>query len=167
MLGKLPELPPRIDRASKPAGGYSKTTPPSTLSPIRQPMSPNISVGSARKSAQERLFGSNHVIEGNPEFPSAEDYSMRSIKKSSNAPSELNSLDRNLLLSPKRMTNNNTGGMIHPQHHQQPIPANNGTYDTVPSYGSFNNNNNHNHLSMQEQLGPNAPDDLKSVPALG
>lgn len=160
LFGKVPELPPRIDRASKPAGGYSKTTPPSTLSPIRHPMSPNISIGSARKSAQERLFGANQVNDGNPDFSSAEDYSTRSLKKNSNATPELNSLDRNMPLSPKRMSN--TGGMMHPQ--QPPLPPNNGTYDTVPSYGSFNNNG---HLSIQEQLGPNAPDDLKSVPALG
>lgn len=161
MFGKVPELPPRIDRASKPAGGYSKTTPPSTLSPIRQPMSPNISVGSARKSAQERLFGSNHVIEGNPDFAASnEDYATRSLKKPTNAtPPELSSLDRNLPISPKRLIQAQ-------QQQQQQLPANNGsTYDTVPSYGSFNHN--HSHLSMQEQLGPNAPDDLKSVPALG
>lgn len=164
MFGKVPELPPRIDRASKPAGGYSKTTPPSTLSPVKQPMSPNISVGSARKSAQERLFGSNHVIEGSPDFASPEEFSTRSLKKSSNTTPDLNSLDRNLPLSPKRLTNNNNTGMIHTQP-QQLLPSNNGTYDTVPTYGAFNHN--HNHLSMQEQLGPNAPDDLKSVPALG
>lgn len=61
-------------------------------------------------------------------------------------------------MSPKRSGSSVAG--VHPQQ-----VGNNLTYDSVSPYGTFNNNGN-GHLSMQEPLGPNAPDDLKSVPAI-
>ncbi|KAH8335659.1 hypothetical protein KR074_008583 [Drosophila pseudoananassae] len=138
-----PDLPPRIDRQSKPGDIPLNTSGSSSRN------------GTLSRSAQERLFGKAVVQDdGQAEY-----------------------ITRNALVG--------SGGaetMERPQQQQQThasmerqarlnsqLKANGGggtsTYDSVSSYDSYNNSQ----MAMQNlgRLGPNAPDDLKSVPNSG
>lgn len=146
-MGNVPELPPRIDRASKPNG----VTPPSTLLPAANPRTPNSSTNNSNsiysRSAHDRLFGTNNPAE-NPTYE--DEYNTRINTTPDKRNSTGNSLDRNQIIGPDK-------------NPRTPIvagkPTTNGSsYDSVSSYDSTN-------TAMQNmRLGPNAPDDLKSVP---
>lgn len=151
LYGTAPDLPPRIDRTSKPNG----VTPPSTLLPTpssrHQTGMTNGSGGSTYgRTAHERLFSNSKPSE-NPTYE--DEYSTRPTllgtpEKRSSAG---NSLDRNQnSLNDKQQRTPSSAGN----------GKTNGSYDSVSSYDSCNN-------AMQSlRLGPNAPDDLKSVPNL-
>lgn len=153
LYGTAPDLPPRIDRTSKPS-----ITPPSTLLPTpsartQQPSGiTNGNGGTYGRSAHERLF-SNAAKQ--TEHPTYEDeYSTRPnlIGTPDKRNSVGNSLDRNPNgLNDKIPRTPSSGGAINGK-------TNGSSYDSVSSYDSCNN-------AMQNlRLGPNAPDDLKSVP---
>lgn len=151
-MTSVPELPPRIDRTSKPNG----ITPPSTLLPATNTRTPNNSAnngignGLYSRSAHDRLFGTNNpLVDNNPTYE--DEYNTRITTTPDKRNSAGNSLDRSQI----------TGGDKNPR---TPIiaggkPTTNGSsYDSVSSYESTN-------TAMQNlRLGPNAPDDLKSVP---
>lgn len=69
----VPDLPPRIDRGSKPPGTHPIIPPTTTLnSPSNRNPSSSSGAGTYGRSAQERLFGttknldnSEHLQEGN------------------------------------------------------------------------------------------------------
>lgn len=144
LYGTAPDLPPRIDRTSKPNG----VTPPSTLLPT--PSSRHqIGMTNGGRTAHERLF--NKPSE-NPTYE--DEYSTRPTLLGT--PEKRNSAGNSLDRSQNALSEK-----------QQRAPASsgngktNGSYDSVSSYDSCNNN------AMQSlRLGPNAPDDLKSVPNL-
>lgn len=136
--GTVPELPPRIDRASKPPGGMptSQSTPTTSSSK-------NHSLG---RSAQERLFGNSKNTtdhtDGQDEYATRNSL-VNSVEKRANG----SSLER------KQSSLDRSG--------RSATTKNNGSYDSVSSYDSCNTTQ----ISMQNlRLGPNAPDDLKSVP---
>lgn len=135
--GTVPDLPPRIDRASKPPGGM-----PTSQSTPTTPSSKNHSLG---RSAQERLFGAKNSTDhtdGQDEYGTRNSL-LNSVEKRANG----NSLDR------KQSSLDRSSRSV--------TTKNNGSYDSVSSYDSCNTTQ----ISMQNlRLGPNAPDDLKSVP---
>lgn len=135
--GTVPDLPPRIDRQSKPPGGM-----PTSQSTPTTPSSKNHSLG---RSAQERLFGnknSSDHTDGQDAYGTRNSL-LNSVEKRANGSSldrKQSSLDRSS---------------------RSATTKNNGSYDSVSSYDSCNTTQ----ISMQNlRLGPNAPDDLKSVP---
>lgn len=135
-----PDLPPRIDRASKPpTTGPQVNTPniPGSAGPIRNPSSlhGNNSLG---RSAHERLFG----LKSDSSDPLV-DYATRS-QLLTGASNNANSLERSSI------------------ERQKPGGTKMGTssYDSVSSYDSYNASQ----MVQNLRLGPNAPDDLKSVP---
>lgn len=147
----VPELPPRIDRTSKPNG----VTPPSTLLPAANSRTPNNSTnngignGLYSRSAHDRLFGTNNpLVDNNPTYE--DEYNTRISTTPDKRNSTGNSLDRNQIAGVEKNS-------------RTPIAAgkpttNGSSYDSVSSYDSTN-------TAMQNlRLGPNAPDDLKSVP---
>lgn len=163
----VPDLPPRIDRASKPP----PSTPGSSL-PSRNSSSVN-SGGTLGRTAQERLFQNTAKSLG----PDQQDDLYTATNKLLNT------------LEPKKMPSIGSNGnslerqdMIH-QHHphhtnqqnsldrQNSAQKNGSSYDSVSSYDSYNTNQAQQAIttstsSLQNRLGPNAPDDLKSVPGV-
>lgn len=163
----VPDLPPRIDRASKPP----PSTPGSSL-PSRNSSSVN-STGTLGRSAQERLFGNKSLVPDDQQ-------------------DDLYTATNKLLntLEPKKMPSIGSNGdslerrdmILNHHHHQHPNQQNsldrpnggqkNGSsYDSVSSYDSYNTNQAQQAIttstsSLQNRLGPNAPDDLKSVPSV-
>ncbi|XP_037946383.1 tight junction protein ZO-1 isoform X3 [Teleopsis dalmanni] len=141
-----PDLPPRIDRQSKPGPGEMQ--PPSRT---------NSSGGTLGRSAQERLFGKPIVNDDvQAEYISRNALATDSIDRQQHA-----SLERQARLNAATMGSStglpgSKGSM--PNSSQQ----NGSSYDSVSSYDSYNTSQ----LTMQNlgRLGPNAPDDLKSVP---
>lgn len=140
-----PDLPPRIDRASKPNG----TTPPSTLGPTPTARTSSSATtngnGTYGRSAHERLFAAKPLITDDDEYGTR-------------------------VLSPPDKRSNGTNGSSLERKLETPSTekvartpssankTNGSSYDSVSSYDSTN-------LVMQSmRLGPNAPDDLKSVP---
>ncbi|XP_055551087.1 tight junction protein ZO-1 isoform X3 [Wyeomyia smithii] len=131
-FGPVPELPPRIDRASKPPNTTTSSTPGSSL-----PSRNSSTGGTLGRSAQERLFG-NKTSTDNLDQP-ADDYASRSQmlgtasdKRSAANSNGVNSLDRVQNSSLDRTRSN-----------QPPaVPNNsnkaNGSYDSVSSYDSYN-----------------------------
>lgn len=125
-----------MDRASKPPG--LNVTPTQVLNSNQRSSSSGGTIG---RSAQEKLFGTKLPSDSlDPdEYGTRGQFSKRPMGNS-NADRNQNSLDR---------TKTNTA------------KPNNGSYDSVSSYDSYNTTQ----LSVQNlRLGPNAPDDLKSVP---
>ncbi|KAG5672081.1 hypothetical protein PVAND_002239 [Polypedilum vanderplanki] len=159
----VPDLPPRIDRTSKP----SSSTPGSSL-PSRTSSSVNSNGGTLGRSAQERLFGSAQKQALSPDDQQDDLYTASNKL--------LNTLE------PKKMGNEDSleRRNIHHHHHhhsnaQNSLDRTNSTqkngssYDSVSSYDSYNTNQPQqavttSTLSVQNRLGPNAPDDLKSIP---
>ncbi|XP_039442199.1 tight junction protein ZO-1 isoform X7 [Culex pipiens pallens] len=155
-FGPVPDLPPRIDRASKPLNTVSPSTPGSSL-----PSRNSSTGGTLGRSAQERLFGNKTSTDNLDQ--AADDYATRSqmlnaaVQDKRGAPisNGLNSLERTQNSSLDRTRPNQPPG-----HPTTPSKAN-GSYDSVSSYDSYNTSQ----LTAQNmRLGPNAPDDLKSVP---
>lgn len=129
-----PDLPPRVDRASKPPG--LNTTPTQTLNPNQRNSNPLATGGTIGRSAQERLFSAKLSSENVDQ----DEYGTTRRSNGNSMERNQSSLDR------KRAS---------------AIKNSNGSYDSVSSYDSFNTTQ----LSVQNiRLGPNAPDDLKSVP---
>ncbi|XP_058055736.1 tight junction protein ZO-1 [Anopheles bellator] len=172
-FGNVPDLPPRVDRASKPATASGAPSTSGSSLPSRN----SSSGGTLGRSAQERLFGGKQSSTDALHDPTVhEEYSSRNqllglapgTDKRSGAPmmngtgAPGSSLERNPNTSLDR--GRGTGG------HQPPPPSGsntntpskaNGSYDSVSSYDSYNTSQ----LTAQNmRLGPNAPDDLKSVP---
>ncbi|XP_052836949.1 tight junction protein ZO-1 isoform X7 [Drosophila gunungcola] len=139
-----PDLPPRIDRQSKPGDMPLNTSGSSSRN------------GTLGRSAQERLFG-KAVVQDDVQA----EYITRNALVGSVAAESLDrqqqqqqqqthaSLERQARLNAQLKANGPGGGGA-------------STYDSVSSYDSYNNTQ----MAMQNlgRLGPNAPDDLKSVP---
>ncbi|XP_067643044.1 tight junction protein ZO-1 isoform X3 [Eurosta solidaginis] len=136
-----PDLPPRIDRQVKP--GTGELIPPHSRT--------NSSGGTLGRSAQERLFGKaivNEEVQAEYVSRNVSD-SMDRHHASLERQARLNAASSNSMISGNKTT----------QQQQQ----NGNSYDSVSSYDSYNNAS---QLTVQNlgRLGPNAPDDLKSVP---
>ncbi|XP_039958862.1 uncharacterized protein LOC120773793 isoform X5 [Bactrocera tryoni] len=131
-----PDLPPRIDRQLKPG---LVEIPPSSRT--------NSSGGTLGRSAQDRLFGKAIV---NDEVQA--EYISRNVNDSIDR--QHSSLERQALLNAAISTQPSIGNKA-----TQP---NVNSYDSMSSYDSYNASQ----LTVQNlgRLGPNAPDDLKSVP---
>lgn len=144
-----PDLPPRIDRASKPNG----VTPPSTLLPTPTTRNQTSSAsangnGTYGRTAQERLFAGKTQATENSNYSS--EYATRGVPTTPD----------------KRVSDTNENSLErkqvpHSMEKRTPMAAskmNGSSYDSMSSYDSTQ-------LAMQSlRLGPNAPDDLKSVP---
>ncbi|XP_039495048.1 tight junction protein ZO-1 isoform X3 [Drosophila santomea] len=138
-----PDLPPRIDRQSKPGDIPLNTSGSSSRN------------GTLGRSAQERLFG-KAVVQDDVQA----EYITRNALVGSGAAETLDrqqqqqqthaSLERQARLNAQLKANGGGAG------------GGASTYDSVSSYDSYNNTQ----MAMQNlgRLGPNAPDDLKSVP---
>ncbi|XP_026837740.1 tight junction protein ZO-1 isoform X9 [Drosophila erecta] len=137
-----PDLPPRIDRQSKPGDMPLNTSGSSSRN------------GTLGRSAQERLFG-KAVVQDDVQA----EYITRNALVGSGAAETLDrqqqqqthaSLERQARLNAQLKANGGGAG------------GGASTYDSVSSYDSYNNTQ----MAMQNlgRLGPNAPDDLKSVP---
>ncbi|KAM7359564.1 zonula occludens-like protein polychaetoid isoform 5-T5 [Cochliomyia hominivorax] len=148
-----PDLPPRIDRQSKPGdipvANSNVVTPNTTNTPSRS----NSSGGTLGRSAQERLFGKPIVSDD-----VQAEYISRNANNNPNTNSDTMerhhaSLDRQARMNAAAQSKI-PGGATGQQ--------NGSSYDSVSSYDSYNASQ----LTMQNlgRLGPNAPDDLKSVP---
>lgn len=146
LYGIVPELPPRIDRASKPGFPNDPMTPTSRTS---APPGTSLAPGG-------RNFGGITATKNGTDTADIQDeYAVagarqHSMEKRVGGGGE-SSLDRkqNSLNRSSRTPNTAT-------------KPNNGSYDSVSSYDSMNTTQ----ISMQNlRLGPNAPDDLKSVPS--
>lgn len=157
--GTVPELPPRIDRGSKPPGGGV------------YPMSPNgggstsatNTPGRGGRSAQERLFGTHK----SDEFvhDSTVEYSSRAaanIMNTSGGGGVLDKLNGSIdgSLDRQQISSLDRSGMMRSASKGNNTTGTTGSYDSMSSYDSCNATQ----ISMQQRLGPNAPDDLKSVP---
>lgn len=169
MLANAPDLPPRIDRTSKPSS--TNITPSSTLLTTTSAlnaiaMNTNTSRnGPYNRSDHGQVFGdaatsSLTATLADATTPLYEDeYSTRINPSTPDKRGSLNasSLDRKQsaqLLSEKVLRSASSSN----------TPANgrtnSSTYDSISSYDSCN-------AAMQNlRLGPNAPDDLKSVPSV-
>ncbi|XP_041766847.1 uncharacterized protein LOC121590851 isoform X3 [Anopheles merus] len=189
-FGTVPDLPPRIDRASKPANAPGAPSTSGSSLPSRN----SSSGGTLGRSAQERLFGNGKQSSTDalhdPTSSTQEEYSSRNqllglgagdkrptlppmVNGGTTAPGAASSLERN----PNANTSldrsggggggGGGGGRSAGHHHPGNNPQNtsgkaNGSYDSVSSYDSYNTSS---QLTAQNmRLGPNAPDDLKSVP---
>lgn len=145
-----PDLPPRIDRQSKPG---DLPVPPNNVSSntANTPSRSNSSGGTLGRSAQERLFGKPIVSDD-----VQAEYISRNAANTNN-PDTMErhhaSLERQARMN-AAVQSKISGGATAQQ--------NGSSYDSVSSYDSYNASQ----LTMQNlgRLGPNAPDDLKSVP---
>ncbi|XP_063697215.1 uncharacterized protein LOC134828156 isoform X3 [Culicoides brevitarsis] len=147
LYGAVPDLPPRIDRGSKPPGGQSvlPSTPGSSL-PSRNSSSLHGNTNSLGRSAHERLFGSKSMDHGDPSASNpmmSDDYATRT----------------QLLGSTDKRNGNGTNSSL---DRSKATKMGNSSYDSVSSYDSYNTSQMTPQTAMR--LGPNAPDDLKSVP---
>lgn len=160
--GNAPDLPPRIDRTSKPI------TPPSTLlttAGTRNSMGLNANSGSNNgtygRSAHERLFsGGNSSLTKTlaDAAPTYEDEYSTRINPTADKRNSVNasSLDRKQTTPLMEKGARNASSSNTPSNGK----TNGSSYDSVSSYDSCN-------AAMQSlRLGPNAPDDLKSVPSV-
>lgn len=146
------------------------STPGSSL-PSRNSSSVNSGGTLGRSTAQERLFGTKALLgDEQPEdiYTSNKLLTTLEAKKMPSIGSNPNSLERR--------------DLIHPHHHhhvnqqnsldrQNSVQKNGSSYDSVSSYDSYNTNQAQQAVttstsSLQNRLGPNAPDDLKSVPGV-
>ncbi|XP_017847313.2 tight junction protein ZO-1 isoform X3 [Drosophila busckii] len=134
-----PDLPPRIDRQSKPGDLPLNTSGSSSRN------------GTLGRSAQERLFG-KPLLQDEVQA----EYVTRAALTGDTMERQHASLDRQARLNAAQHKSN---GAAVPA---AAVAAAASTYDSVSSYDSYNNGQ----LTMQSlgRLGPNAPDDLKSVP---
>ncbi|KFB35161.1 AGAP003546-PB-like protein [Anopheles sinensis] len=192
-FGAVPDLPPRIDRASKPANASGAPSTSGSSLPSRN----SSSGGTLGRSAQERLFGGKQSsTDALHDLSAHEEYSSRNqllglsaaaggppdklrqagphamvngASTNATAGAGASSLERNPATNTS--LDRGGGGGRSGGHHQHPTVAGgstntpskaNGSYDSVSSYDSYNTAS---QLTAQNmRLGPNAPDDLKSVP---
>lgn len=158
----VPDLPPRIDRASKPPSTMLPTSTPTSSLPSKSSLSVN-SGGTLGRSAHDRLFDTSAKSiddQQEHELYTSSNKLLNTLESSKKLPSNGNSLERR--------------DIIHAHHHsnlqnsldrQNSVPKNG--YDSVSSYDSYNTNPNQTQQSMNSsRLGPNAPDDLKSIPGV-
>ncbi|XP_021706854.1 tight junction protein ZO-1 isoform X3 [Aedes aegypti] len=155
-FGPVPDLPPRIDRASKPPNTTTPSTPASSL-----PSRNSSTGGTLGRSAQERLFGNKASTDNLDQ--AADDYATRSQmlgptpEKRGTITNGLSSLER----AQNSSLDRNRSSQPPPPGNPTTPSKTNGSYDSVSSYDSYNATQ----LTAQNmRLGPNAPDDLKSVP---
>lgn len=147
------------------------STPGSSL-PSRNSSSVNSNGGTLGRTAQERLFGNQGTKQG----VSPEDQQQDELYTSSNKllntmepkkiPSNENSLERRNIVHGHHHHHSNTQNSLDRQNSN---PKNGSSYDSVSSYDSYNTNQPQQAIttstsSLQNRLGPNAPDDLKSIP---
>ncbi|KMZ04796.1 uncharacterized protein Dsimw501_GD20836, isoform C [Drosophila simulans] len=140
-----PDLPPRIDRQSKPGDIPLNTSGSSSRN------------GTLGRSAQERLFG-KAVVQDDVQA----EYITRNALVGSGA---AETLDRQQQQQQQTHASLERQARLNAQLKANGVGAGGGgasTYDSVSSYDSYNNTQ----MAMQNlgRLGPNAPDDLKSVP---
>lgn len=140
-----PDLPPRIDRQSKPGDIPLNTSGSSSRN------------GTLGRSAQERLFG-KAVVQDDVQA----EYITRNALVGSGA---TETLDRQQQQQQQTHASLERQARLNAQLKANGVGAGGGgasTYDSVSSYDSYNNTQ----MAMQNlgRLGPNAPDDLKSVP---
>lgn len=167
-ISTVPDLPPRVDRASKPP----PSTPGSSL-PSRNSSSVN-SGGTLGRSAQERLFGNSAKSLG-PEDQQDDLYTATNKLLNTLEPKKMpsigidgNSLERRDLMHPHHHHHSNQQNSLDRTNSAQ---KNGSSYDSVSSYDSYQANQAQQAVttstnSLQNRLGPNAPDDLKSVPGV-
>uniref|UniRef100_A0A182P0C8 Tight junction protein ZO-1 n=1 Tax=Anopheles epiroticus TaxID=199890 RepID=A0A182P0C8_9DIPT len=183
-FGTVPDLPPRIDRASKPANAPGAPSTSGSSLPSRN----SSSGGTLGRSAQERLFGNgkqsstdalHDPTSGQDEYSSRNQLlGLGAGDKRPTLPPMVNggttgaggasSLERNPNANTS-LDRSGGGGRSAGHHHAGSVGNNpnasgkaNGSYDSVSSYDSYNTSS---QLTAQNmRLGPNAPDDLKSVP---
>ncbi|XP_034488626.1 uncharacterized protein LOC117792552 isoform X3 [Drosophila innubila] len=141
-----PDLPPRIDRQSKPGDLPLNTSGTSSRN--------GSSGGTLGRSAQERLFG-KAVLQ--------DDVQAEYVTRNALVGAGGETIDRQQQQASLERQARMNAAMGSPAQHK--TNGNGGaasTYDSVSSYDSYNNSQ----LAMQNlgRLGPNAPDDLKSVP---
>uniref|UniRef100_A0A182VS10 Tight junction protein ZO-1 n=1 Tax=Anopheles minimus TaxID=112268 RepID=A0A182VS10_9DIPT len=179
-FGAVPDLPPRIDRASKPPNAPGAPSTSGSSLPSRN----SSSGGTLGRSAQERLFGNGKQSSADTLIhdPTSthDEYSSRTqllgpdkrptlppmVNGGTTTSGTVSSLERNANTSLDR---SGGGGRTAGHHHPTSSGSNpnasgkaNGSYDSVSSYDSYNTPS---QLTAQNmRLGPNAPDDLKSVP---
>lgn len=146
-----PDLPPRIDRQSKPGDLPVATNNVTPNTNTNTPSRSNSSGGTLGRSAQERLFGKPIV---------SDDVQAEYISRNAANPNNSADTMERHHASLDRQARMNAAA-------QSKIPGatgqqNGSSYDSVSSYDSYNASQ----LTMQNlgRLGPNAPDDLKSVP---
>lgn len=144
IYGVPPDLPPRIDRASKPSGLVIPTSPIRNGSAAKN--SSIHSIATLNRSSQDRLFSPSKMNgDGTHGGGDQEEYASRNQLMANKQRMNGNSLERNQasLDRQTRPTSNSKMG--------------NESYDSVSSYDSYNTGPN-------MRLGPNTPDDLKSAP---
>uniref|UniRef100_A0A182NSN2 Tight junction protein ZO-1 n=1 Tax=Anopheles dirus TaxID=7168 RepID=A0A182NSN2_9DIPT len=171
------DLPPRIDRASKPANAPGAASTSGSSLPSRN----SSSGGTLGRSAQERLFGNGKQSSTDAlHDPTSthDEYSSRNqllglADKRPTLPPMVNggttgtgagsSLERNPNANTSLDRGGGGGGRTAGHHSSANASSKaNGSYDSVSSYDSYNTSS---QLTAQNmRLGPNAPDDLKSVP---
>uniref|UniRef100_A0A182KDF8 Uncharacterized protein n=1 Tax=Anopheles christyi TaxID=43041 RepID=A0A182KDF8_9DIPT len=185
-FGTVPDLPPRIDRASKPAGAPGAPSTSGSSLPSRN----SSSGGTLGRSAQERLFGNGKQSSTDAlhdPTSTQDEYSSRNqllglgagdkrptlpamVNGGTTAPGTASSLERGNPNANTSLDRIGGGGRSAAHHHPGSVGNNpqntsskaNGSYDSVSSYDSYNTSS---QLTAQNmRLGPNAPDDLKSVP---
>ncbi|XP_058454129.1 uncharacterized protein LOC131432084 isoform X3 [Malaya genurostris] len=133
-FGPVPDLPPRIDRASKPLNTTTSSTPGSS-----QPSRNSSTGGTLGRSAQERLFGSKASTDNLDQ--AGDDYATRSqmlsatTDKRGTATNGVNSLERGQNSSLDRSRSSQPP--VVPGNPNTPSKAN-GSYDSVSSYDSYN-----------------------------
>jgi tight junction protein 1 len=148
------------------------STPGSSL-PSRNSSSVN-SGGTLGRSAQERLFGNTAKSLGpddqQDDLYTATNKLLNTLepKKMPSIGSNGNSLERRDMILPHHHHHSNQQNSL---DRQNSVQKNGSSYDSVSSYDSFNTNQAQQAIttstsSLQNRLGPNAPDDMKSVPSV-
>ncbi|XP_068157453.1 LOW QUALITY PROTEIN: tight junction protein ZO-1 [Drosophila tropicalis] len=147
-----PDLPPRIDRQSKPGDLPLNTSGSSSRNG-------SSGGGTLGRSAQERLFGSKPIVQDDVQA----EYITRNALVGAGGGGGGNGVDtieRQQQQQQQQHASLERQARMNAAQHKVNGAS---TYDSVSSYDSYNN------TQMQNlgRLGPNAPDDLKSVPASG
>ena len=148
------------------------STPGSSL-PSRNSSSVN-SGGTLGRTAQERLFGNTTKSLGpddqQDDLYTATNKLLNTLepKKMPSIGSNGNSLERHDIIHPHHHHHTNQQNSLDRQNSAQ---KNGSSYDSVSSYDSYNTTQAQQAIttstsSLQNRLGPNAPDDLKSVPGV-
>lgn len=138
--------------------------------PSRNSSSVNSTGGTLGRTAQERLFGAQKQQSMSPEDQQdAELYTssnklLNTMEPAKKLSSNGNSLERREMVHGHHHHHSNAQNSLDRQNSGQK----NG-YDSVSSYDSYNINQPQQAIttstsSLQTRLGPNAPDDLKSIP---
>lgn len=173
MTFTVPDLPPRVDRASKPPSMQLPPSTPGSSLPSRNSSSVN-SQGTLGRTAQERLFGNSAKSlsqeDQQDDLYTATNKLLNTLepKKMPSIGSNGNSLERRDIILPHHHHHTNQQNSL---DRINAVQKNGSSYDSVSSYDSYNTNQAQQAIttstsSLQNRLGPNAPDDLKSVPSV-